>query len=408
LLADHLGSVESVTDSSGNFVVRESFDAWGKRRNPVTWSGAINSTDDTNIASTTRRGFTGHTELDNFGLVHMNGRVYDPVIGRFLSADPYIQAPDDTQSWNRYAYVRNNPLSLIDPSGYSWLSSAVRSIGRFVSTYWRPIVAIAAAYFTFGAVSGWIAASAGTTSAAAATAAGLSAQVGYAIGYGAAAASWTTAAIAGAAAGAVAGGITGGVRGAVVGGLSGFAFGAGNAAWAGISNSFVRGAGQAVTAGAVGGGSSEALGGTFRDGFIFAFAANASASIYRAMTGGRFDPTWRDGDTVVDKSEGGLAATPYSENVGFSSKDATSYIGKWSPFGYEGTVPMRALGRIPGFNSFATAHDLLQAALAANSRVLAAVSNFPSMGPVLVFNYAGLLAGTPSVLAAANKENSWW
>jgi hypothetical protein len=48
----------------------------------------------------------------------MNGRVYDPVLGRFLSPDPIVQAPHDTQGLNRYAYVRNNPLRNTDPSGF--------------------------------------------------------------------------------------------------------------------------------------------------------------------------------------------------------------------------------------------------------------------------------------------------
>lgn len=133
LLTDHLGSVDTVTDASGNVVVKESFDAWGKRRNPATWAGAISASDEASIASTTRCGYTGHTELDNVGLVHMNGRVYDPTIGRFLSADPFVQAPLDTQSWNRFTYVRNSPLSLTDPSGYSWFSRALRNLGDSVN-----------------------------------------------------------------------------------------------------------------------------------------------------------------------------------------------------------------------------------------------------------------------------------
>ena len=61
-----------------------------------------------------------HEHIDEMGIINMNGRIYDPLIGRFMSADPYIQAPDDLQSFNRYAYVRNNPLNLTDPSGYKW------------------------------------------------------------------------------------------------------------------------------------------------------------------------------------------------------------------------------------------------------------------------------------------------
>jgi RHS repeat-associated protein len=64
------------------------------------------------------RGYTGHEELAALDLVHMNGRVQDPLLGRFLSPDPFVQAPYHSQSLNRYAYVWNNPLSLVDPSGF--------------------------------------------------------------------------------------------------------------------------------------------------------------------------------------------------------------------------------------------------------------------------------------------------
>ena len=96
----------------------------------------------TNIAATTHRGFTFHEQLDTVDLVHMNGRVYDPTLGRFISADPTVQAPFMSQSLNRYSYVLNNPLSMIDPSGFSWLSSAAHAIGNFISKYWRLIAAI--------------------------------------------------------------------------------------------------------------------------------------------------------------------------------------------------------------------------------------------------------------------------
>jgi RHS repeat-associated protein len=70
-------------------------------------------------ARTTRLGLTGHEQLDHLGLVHMGGRVYDPVIGRFLSPDPIVQAPDSSQDLNRYSYAWNNPLSIVDPTGYA-------------------------------------------------------------------------------------------------------------------------------------------------------------------------------------------------------------------------------------------------------------------------------------------------
>jgi RHS repeat-associated protein len=123
---DHLGSVDSITNESGAVVQRLSFDAFGKRRSASSWSGSLTSGDWTSIAAITHRGFTFHEQLDNVELVHMNGRVYDPLIGRFISADPFIQAPLMSQSLNRYSYVMNNPLSITDPSGYSWVSKWVK------------------------------------------------------------------------------------------------------------------------------------------------------------------------------------------------------------------------------------------------------------------------------------------
>ncbi len=63
------------------------------------------------------RGFTGHEHLVEFDLINMNGRMYDPVMSSFLSVDNYIQSPDFSQSFNRYAYCLNNPLKYTDPSG---------------------------------------------------------------------------------------------------------------------------------------------------------------------------------------------------------------------------------------------------------------------------------------------------
>jgi len=63
------------------------------------------------------RGFTAHEFLPDFNLYNMNGRLYDPVVGRFLSPDPYISDPSFSQSYNRYSYCLNNPLKYSDPSG---------------------------------------------------------------------------------------------------------------------------------------------------------------------------------------------------------------------------------------------------------------------------------------------------
>lgn len=84
------------------------------------------------ISSQTSRGFTGHEELDAVGLVHMNGRVYDPLVGRMISADPTVPDPMNAQAWNRYSYVGNDPLAFTDPSGFIWFSSSFRSVSNFI------------------------------------------------------------------------------------------------------------------------------------------------------------------------------------------------------------------------------------------------------------------------------------
>ena len=95
-----------------------SYDAWGQRRNGTTWGDlsalALGSFD----TSRTKRGYTGHEMLDTVGIIHMNGRIYDPTLGRFMQADPVIQFPHYSQGYNRYSYVLNNPLAYTDPTGY--------------------------------------------------------------------------------------------------------------------------------------------------------------------------------------------------------------------------------------------------------------------------------------------------
>ncbi|MGI9303951.1 MAG: polymorphic toxin-type HINT domain-containing protein, partial [Gammaproteobacteria bacterium] len=119
LHGDHLGSTESITSDAGTVVSRLAYDTHGRKLNG-SWERP-DSSDRAHIRrtefSSTATGFTGHEHLANSGLIHMNGRVYDPVIGRFLSPDPFVQIPYDSQSYNRYTYVLNNPLSYTDPSG---------------------------------------------------------------------------------------------------------------------------------------------------------------------------------------------------------------------------------------------------------------------------------------------------
>ncbi|MDD6209945.1 MAG: FG-GAP-like repeat-containing protein, partial [Bacteroidales bacterium] len=92
---DHLGSIRTVTGPSKELLARYYYNAWGKRSVTYLKNGTEAET----------RGYTGHEHLDEFGLINMNARLYDPVLGRLLGMDPNIQLPDYTQNFNRYSYA---------------------------------------------------------------------------------------------------------------------------------------------------------------------------------------------------------------------------------------------------------------------------------------------------------------
>jgi RHS repeat-associated protein len=111
--ANHQGSVDVVTNASGAVLQQRSYDPFGRARNPAWSTGAPPQG-----AALLRRGFTEHEHDDEFGLVNMRGRTYDPRLGRFLQADPFVPQPLNGQSYNRYSYVLNSPPNRVDPSGY--------------------------------------------------------------------------------------------------------------------------------------------------------------------------------------------------------------------------------------------------------------------------------------------------
>lgn len=124
VLHDGLGSVDAIVSTVSGLALlqKPSFDAYGLRRNGDNgqWSALPLATLYNNGASqVTLRGYTGHEQIDTAALVHMNGRLYDPRVGRFVQGDPLVDDPSDPQAYNRYAYVGNNPLSAVDPMGYS-------------------------------------------------------------------------------------------------------------------------------------------------------------------------------------------------------------------------------------------------------------------------------------------------
>lgn len=113
---DHLGSLVMVTRGQGQqmqYTAKQSFDPWGRPRDPITWTQTVPPAQPTWLY----RGYTGHEHLQPFALINMNGRLYDPLNGRMLSVDEYVQAATGTQGFNRYSYAGNNPLRYTDPSG---------------------------------------------------------------------------------------------------------------------------------------------------------------------------------------------------------------------------------------------------------------------------------------------------
>jgi RHS repeat-associated protein len=128
---DSLGNLIVTTDQAHNVTAYYAYDPFGKRRpagGAYDANGSLVVPWSTTLDNGTGRGFTTHEQLDDIGLVHMNGRLFDPTLGRFLQPDPMLQAPDDLQNYNRYTYCFNNPLTCTDPSGESgWITRNVWS-----------------------------------------------------------------------------------------------------------------------------------------------------------------------------------------------------------------------------------------------------------------------------------------
>jgi YD repeat-containing protein len=97
VLDDNQGSTESFVDGGTGAITNASFTAFGMRRNSATWAG--DATNGAALDEITRQGYTYQTVLGSMGMNHMNGRVQDAVTGKFLSADPFVSDPHNTQSF---------------------------------------------------------------------------------------------------------------------------------------------------------------------------------------------------------------------------------------------------------------------------------------------------------------------
>ena len=135
---DYLGSITHIATSGGTPVAEYSYDPWGRPRNPETLAIYPAGSEPELFLG---RGFTGHEHLTWFGLVNMNARLYDPLLGRFLSPDPYVQAPDFSQNFNRYSYALNNPLRYTDESGEFFFSLFMGPFGAVLdAACWGAVI----------------------------------------------------------------------------------------------------------------------------------------------------------------------------------------------------------------------------------------------------------------------------
>lgn len=254
---DHLGSIQYLSNENGELAESFSYDPWGKRRDPNTWLAYSEIPE----GNATDRGFTGHEHLDLFELVNMNGRIYDPVIARFISPDPIIQSPDNSQSLNRYSYAMNNPLVMIDPSGYSNQFVAMATIvGILVSV---AVVAIIAGPGGLAAVAAW-----GGAASAAGTV--FIAGMAGALVTSVLASMWTGTPLNQAIPQAFIGTIIGGLSAGVSFGIGGIAISA---------NRFIAQAGRIAMHGVYNGVMSIAQGGKFIHGFISAAMGSISGAL---------------------------------------------------------------------------------------------------------------------------------
>lgn len=263
---DYLGSVLQIVDTKGKIVEENSFDAWGCRRNPVT---QVVYATDTAPKLMLGRGFTGHEHLAMFGLINMNARLYDPVLGRFLSPDPYVQVLGFTQAFNRFSYCMNSPLCYVDENGEFWWIAAAAFIGGAinVATNWKNIDNFwqGVGYFGVGATAGAI------------------------------------------------GALTGGAALAVTGGLGGAAGGAIAGFVGGATSGFILGGGNTLMAGG-------SLYDAWSNGLTGAYTGAATGAVLGGIGGGftsylKGENVWSGRDIATGRNAFSLKNTPINETV---------------------------------------------------------------------------------------------
>jgi len=393
---DQLGSVVAVTDFNGAVIELLNYDAFGKRRNP-------DGTDSTNtLLPQNDRGYTGHEMLDTVGLIHMNGRIYDPTLGRFMSADPYIQAMDTTLSYNRYIYVMNDPFVLTDPSGYWSFRKWLRSTARLLL---RPPTGIPKEDFKTVAnfirdqpgqeyVDAYVRKNAWAYSVGMIVTTVFSAPCG---GCGGAAFAMYYSYEA-------TGSVNAALRTGVITDVTSYASGY-------VDGLNLGATGTIIGQGVVGGVSARLQGGSFEKGFMYSAAAAGAMEIYKGalrkipesecVNCPTYKPGYAPGEGVDDKYPQDSVKNPYSNNIGKGSMAAvkTGTV--------EGSAFSNFVNQIPVMNSMSVMHDSWTTYIS----VMKESSNmgilFYSSIPVAYgITVAAVLSETPAVVVRMAVNNS--
>ena len=314
------------------FAEKRHFEPWGNivhvqhENNPSLPLGGIEG----GLELILDRGYTGHEHLQGVELIHMNGRLYDPKLHRFLAPDNYVQDPYNTQNFNRYGYVYNNPLLYTDPSGeVAWFVPIL--IGAAVSAASYTITALTADVpFTVGGLvkATVIGAASGAMTFGIGEATSAITQLGVRISIQ-----------------AVAHGMTQGVMSGIQGGnfWQGAASGAlasiGASAWGNLGGNFAQsGVGQ-ITFGTVSGGAGAALtGGNFWEGAATGFVVSALNHVaHKDRYGKKYtfekgaspfevkEFTWAGGGEFVEGDYGKLVVEPLlSSSTDFKGQSVES------------------------------------------------------------------------------------
>jgi RHS repeat-associated protein len=374
--ADHLGSTSLVTDAGGRLVEEVGYLPFGATLFRNAYQDGI---------WTSVYRFTGQEYDTEFALYNYNARLYDPVTGRFITADTVVPDWTNPQSLNRYAYCMNNPLRYVDPSGHFWGAF-------FAAIVWGALIGAAVGGFVAAAQGGDVVqgiiqgATTGAISGAFFYAAGAACAVEAARAAEGAALTAMKVAIhaqAGAMAGAINASITGGnaEEGIYIGGLS-----------AGMAQGLGSSAGARVFTGAViGGVAADMAGDDFAEG-AFQGAWTTAAAIcmriaYKKIV--RYDIDWKSGGPAQKKGELKYPIKG-ANNIGVQGKDPSAPK-KWYS-GDEGSAISKIANRIPGINAVAGMHDVFQVELEKNWGTAARTYlNIPGMPVAAAMTYSALI-----------------